>query len=243
MFQRISTNTMNWILIIGIILFIIEFTFFKGGLIITAIVMGCSCFVGWKNYRMNWGKIVFWFGLIFLIISILNMNAVRFVVVVFLILFLIDYSKTKNKVFLQPGYGEGTVLTPEEPLLQMNPFFKQILYGNQESVNQAYEWKDINIQGGIGDRVIDLGNAVILQDVAVISIRHGIGNIIIYIPYDVEFMMHHSAIIGRAYILHRNHSQLFNQHIAYKTSGYDTATTKVKIITSLVSGNIEVKRI
>lgn len=243
MFQRISTNTMNWILIIGIILFIIEFTFFKGGLIITAVVMGCICFVGWKNYTLTWGKIAFWFGLIVLIVSILNMNAVRFVVIVFIILFLIDYSKTKNKIYLQPGYGKEDIVTPEEPLVRMNSFFKQTLYGNQETEHHAYEWQDMNIQGGIGDRVIDLSNAVIPNDVAVISIRHGIGNITVYIPYDVEFMMHHSAVFGRAYILHRKHEQLFNQHISYKTGNYDTTTTKVKLITTLVSGNIEVKRI
>ncbi len=243
MLNRLSTQTVNWILIIGIILFVIEIIFFRGGLIATAVFLGAAAFVGWKNQETSWGKVVFWIGVIGLIITFLNMMAVRFLVVVFIILFLIDYSKTKNKHYLQPKHSKDVVIEQDEPLVKLHPLFRQILYGNEETEPNAYEWRDINIQGGIGDRVIDLSNAVSLDDTAIISIRHGIGNITIYIPYDTDFMIHHSAIFGRAYILNKQHEQLLNQQLSYQTENYPYAKTRVKIVTSLISGNIEVKRI
>lgn len=241
--NRLSTQTINWILVIGIILFTIEIIFFRGGLIATAVLLGAAVYIGWKHQRDTWGKVVFWIGLIGLLITFLNMLAVRFIVIIFIILYLLDYSKTKNKRYLQPEQSIDPVIVQDEPLVKMHPLFTQMLYGDQKAESNAFEWRDINIHGGIGDRVIDLSNAVTLDDTAIISIRHGIGNITIYIPYDTDFMIHHSAVFGRAYILNKQHEQLLNQQLSYQTEYYPNAMTRVKIVTTLISGNIEVKRI
>src|SRR5699024_7683037 len=241
--NRLSTQTVNWILVIGIILFTIEIIFFRGGLIVTAVLLGAAVYIGWKHQRDTWGKVVFWIGLIGLLITFLNMLAVRFIVIIFIILYLIDYSKTKHKRYLQPEQSIDPVIVQDEPIVKMHPLFTQMLYGDQKAESNAFEWRDINIHGGIGDRVIDLSNAVTLDDTAIISIRHGIGNITIYIPYDTDFMIHHSAVFGRAYILNKQHEQLLNQQLSYQTEYYPNAMTRVKIVTTLISGNIEVKRI
>lgn len=238
-----STQTVNWILIIGIILFIIELTFFNGGLIISGVIFGVLAFAGWKNYEENWGKVLFWIGLIGLVITFLNTIAVRFLVVVCIILFLIDYSKNRKLSFFKPERSSDSIIIQDEPIVRINPLFKQILYGDQYTEQTAYEWSDINIQGLIGDKVIDLSNTVLPDDTAVISIRHGVGNIVIYVPYDVEFSIQHSAAFGRAYILHKEHLDLLNQNVHYETGAYGNAISRVKIVTSLISGNIEVKRI
>ncbi|MBO1004279.1 cell wall-active antibiotics response protein LiaF [Pseudogracilibacillus auburnensis] len=244
MLKRLSTDTINWILIIGVILFIIEIAFFHGGMIGTAAFTGFLAYIGWKNYHTLWGKVMFWIGFISFVFAILNMIAVRFLIVIFLILLLVDYAKSRNEnEKVEPSAYVEKQPPFDEPMIQMNPLFRQILYGNQHTENSAYEWQDINIHGGIGDRVIDLSNTVLPDDTAVISIRHFIGNIIIYVPYETELMIHHSAVFGRAYIFNKNHYNLMNQNISYKTQYYDTTHSRIKIITSLISGNIEVKRI
>lgn len=242
MFKRISTETINWVLIIGLILFIIELAFFRGGLIITAVLMCVIVYWGWKRYVTTLGKVLFWTGSISIAIIFLNMIAVRLLILICITLFVMDYYKTKRTVYLKPQHQED-IIYPEESVVRMKPMFKQFFYGSQHTKDMAYEWRDINIHGGIGDRNIDLSNAVIQEDTAIISIRHGIGNITIYIPYDTEFSIHHSAIFGRAYILQQQHFEVINQQLSYKTSHYNTSKTRVKIITSLISGNIEVKRI
>lgn len=212
-------------------------------MIATAVILGVAAYIGWKNKQESWGKVLFWIGIIGLIITFLNMLAVRFIVIVFIILYLLDYSKTKNKRYLQPEQAKDSVIFQETPLVKLHPLFGQILYGDEKTESNAYEWRDINIHGGIGDRVVDLSNAVTLDDTAIISIRHGIGNITIYVPFDTDFMIHHSAVFGRAYILNKQHEQLLNQQLSYQTENYPYAETRVKIVTSLISGNIEVKRI
>src|SRR5699024_7992339 len=106
-----------------------------------------------------------------------------------------------------------------------------------------FKWHNINIFSGIVDKVIDLSQTIIPDDTAVVSIRHGIGNITIYITYDTEFMIHHTAIFGRAYIVNKPHEQLLNQQLSYQTENYAPAKTRVTLVTSMSSGNVEVKRL
>lgn len=232
-------------MLIGIILFVIEIAFFHGGVLWLAAIFGFLLYIGWKKYHELWGKVFFWVGFIGLILAILNMIAVRFLIIVFIVFVLIDYYRaTKEPKRLEPTiYIDATHDPMEEPLIKTTPLLQQIFYGDQKTPESAYEWHDINIQGGFGNRIIDLNNTVLPNDTAVISIRHFVGNITIYLPYEVEFMIHHSAIFGRAFILNEHEYQLMNQLLSYKTAHYETSVPRVKIITSLISGNVEVKRI
>lgn len=244
MLKKISTDTINWIVIIGVVLLIIEIAFFEGGAIGSAIFFGVLLFIGWKNYSTMWGKAIFWIGLIGLIFSIFNMIAVRFLIIAFLVLLLIDYTKSKqNPIHIDPTIYLDDNSEEKEPIIRLHPLFRQMIYGDETTSNTAFEWNDINIHGGIGDRFIDLSNTVLPNDTAVVSIRHFVGNIVIYVPYEVEIMVHHSAIFGRAYILNKYHPQLVNQVLSYKTENYDNAYPRIKIITSIISGDIEVRRI
>lgn len=221
----------------------LEIIFFRGGLIITAVLLGFATYYGYKHRSETWGKIVFWVGVIGLIVTVLNMLAVRFLVLVFLVLFLVDYGRDKRETYVIPELTKETPTPEDDLLVEIHPLFKSILHGKQTADTSAYEWRDINIFGGIGDKVIDLSHAMTDDDTSIISIRHGIGNITIYIPYDTEFMIHHSAVFGRAYILNKRHEQLINQQLSYQTANYPHAKTRVKIVTSIISGNVEVKRI
>lgn len=243
MFQRLSTDFLNWIIIIGVILFVLEITFFNGGLIFTAVISGIFIYVGWKNFSHLWGKICFWIALISLIFSILNMMAVRFLVLVAIGLFIVHYLKAKDqRIEIKPEFN---VLSDEigEEVIRVKPIFDHQIFGDQETFETAYAWRDINIHGGFGDRVIDLSNTVLPDDTVVISIRHIFGHIEIYVPYEVEVSIHHSVLYGKANILGNHHMRLMNETISYKTKEYDLKQQRVKIITSLISGDIEVKRI
>ncbi len=234
---------MNWIIIIGVILFLLEFVFFSGGLIFSALFAGILIYIGWKNFRQSWGKILFWIGLIIIIFSILNMIAVRFLILVAIVLFIINYIKTREETMtIKPKF----LVHDEEDrelLYRIKPLFQHRFFGKEQTEETAYTWRDINIHGGFGDRVIDLSNTVLVDDTAVISIRHILGNIEIYVPYEVEVSIHHSALYGKAMILGNPSEQMLNQTLSYQTEEYNTNKPRVKIITSLISGDIEVKRI
>jgi lia operon protein LiaF len=240
MFNRLSTDTFNIILLIGLFLLILELVFFNGWLIFSLLLFSVTAYIGWKNFLHTWGKITFFVSAFILFCTIFNMIAVRFLIVAGVILFFMDYQKTKkepkryNADFTQP--------VDKEVLFRTEPLLKNKLFGDQYTNRSAYHWADVNIHSGFGDLVLDLSNTV-LPDQAVISIRHFIGNIVIYVPYEVEVSIHHSSIFGRASILGERHEKLLNETVSYRTEGYDTSYPRVKIVTSILSGDLEVKRI
>lgn len=241
MFHQLTTKTFNWILIIGVILFIFEIIIFHGGNIFNAVFSAIVMYIGWKNFNKLWGKIVFWIFLINLVIAFFNLLAVRFLIAAILVLFVLDYAK-KNK--------ETDFLTPSLPgeinqgkVVKIEPLFDHTMFGDQKTKDSAYSWKDINIHGGFGNRIIDLSNTVLPNDTAIISIRHIMGKIEIYVPYEVEVSIHHSSVFGRATIFEERHMNLMNKSLLYQTENYDTTYPRIKIVTSILSGDIEVIRI
>ncbi|GAA0422188.1 MAG: cell wall-active antibiotics response protein LiaF [Bacillota bacterium] len=243
MFQRLTTDTLNWILIIGVILFIIELTFFHGGMLIPALFFALLIYIGRKKFHSLWGKVIFWSGMVGIIFAILNMLAVRFLIIAAIVLFVVNYSKSKKAAEVLRPSIMGNQHKANETIISKQPLLDHKLFDDQRTEETAYQWKDVNIHGAFGDRIIDLSNTVLPKDTAVISIRHLVGNLEIYVPYDVEVSIHHSSVFGRAHILGHYHEKLMNQSLLYQTKDYDTVVPRVKIVTSLLSGDIEVKRI
>ncbi|MCD8508614.1 MAG: cell wall-active antibiotics response protein LiaF [Bacillus sp. (in: Bacteria)] len=244
MFSRIPTSTFNWIFMIGIALLFIELLFFNSGLVFTLLFFSFISFIGRKHYHKTIGKIFFWAGIIILFFTVINMLAVRFLIIAVIVLFFIHYKKAKDEPDrIEPQFSNASTAGKKDgPLAQIEPLFKNRFFGTDKTPERPYQWRDINIHGGFGDKVVDLSNTV-LPDDPVISIRQIVGNVKIYVPYDVEVMITHSAAFGRATIFQQQHEQLFNQCITYRTEDYETNTPRVKIVTSIMSGDIEVKRI
>src|SRR5690625_1805200 len=176
--------------------------------------------------------------------EIINSLVSRLLLVKIICSFINEYSKSKKEaVVIKPSFSvneEGM----SDAVISVKPLFKHKIFGDQFTDDAAYQWRDVNIHGGFGDRIIDLSNTVLPQDTAVISIRHIMGNIEIYVPYELEVSIHHSSIFGRAHLLGKHDMKLTNQSISYQTVHYgDTTLPRIKIVTSLFSGDIEVKRI
>ncbi|WP_102346359.1 cell wall-active antibiotics response protein LiaF [Bacillus sp. Marseille-P3661] len=243
MFHRLSTDKLNWILIIGVILLIVEVAFFNGGLVFTVVFSSFLSYIGWKKYQRIWGKVLFWIGIISLVITILNMIAVRFLFIAAIVLFVIHYSRSKKEPEkIIPQFEKDEDIKPQEPLIKIEPLLEQRLLGDQKTSDTVYKWHDVNIHGGFGDRIIDLSNTVLPEE-SIISIRHFIGNIKVYVPYEVEVYIIHSSLIGRASLLGEHYIKLMNQSISYQSEEYYSKKPRVKILTSIWSGDIEVKRI
>ncbi|MFA9555966.1 cell wall-active antibiotics response protein LiaF [Evansella sp. AB-rgal1] len=242
MLRRLSTDTINMILLIGIALLFIELFFFNSGLVFTLVFFSLLLYFGLKKYDSTFGKILFWIGVVVLFFTVLNMMAVKFLIIAAIVLFFVQYNKSKKEPEHVEPHIEAHNTTTEEPLVKVKPLFYGKFFGTQKTDEAPYQWRDINIHGGFGDRVIDLSNTV-LPDDSVISIRHFIGNIKIYVPYEVEVTVLHSSVFGRATIFHNQHASLLNQTMTYRTENYDSTTPRVKIVTSVLSGDIEVKRI
>lgn len=234
MFEKIETDTINKLLLVLVVFLAAEIIFFDDGNLFSLLFSGLLVYFGRRSYARTFGKVMFWVGLVSLIMAILSMAIVRFLLFLLLVLFLYNYFNS-NKQPDPPAFPEKMASPSPKPVLEQKGW-------GEQSTPEAYAWNDINIHGGIGDRTIDLSRTV-LPEKALISIRHLVGTITIYVPYETEVVVHHSSVIGRASIFDFHTSNLWNQTIHYQTEQYGTKEPGVRIVTSILSGDIEVKRI
>ncbi|MCA1040656.1 cell wall-active antibiotics response protein LiaF [Bacillus infantis] len=246
MLKKIKSEYISWILLLGALILFLEVSFFNHGLIFSLLVSIGMVYFGRKRLPHSSGKILFWAGLAFFVISVFNMMTFKFFLLAILIHFVIQYAQSKRDADrIRPVIKEADPFDskPSEEIIKGRPLFENILFGRQKTPEHVYEWSDINIQAGIGDTIIDLSYTVLPKGETVIFIRNFIGNIHILVPYDLEVNVYHSVIAGSAGIFEKREPQMFNQTLQFKTPGYEEAEQKIKIFTSLLVGDIEVKRV
>lgn len=244
MINKVKSEYISWILLLGAIVLFLEFSFFNRGLIFSLLVEAGMIYFGRKWMPSKSGKILFWLGIIFLVISVFSMITLKFFLLAILIHFLIQFIQAKrNPAHIKPVIQESSVRLEKETVIRNKPLFSNQLFGQQKTPDHVYEWSDINIQTGIGDTVVDLSYTVLPKGETVIFIRNIVGNIQVLVPYDIEISVNHSVLAGSIEIFGNQESKVFNQTVQVRTPGFDAAEQRVKIFTSIPVGDIEVKRV
>lgn len=244
MLGKIKNDYFSWLFLISLLLLLLEVLFFNKGLIFSILVAAGMIYVGRKRLERKFGKFLFWIGILFLTISILGMITFRFLVLAIFIYLLLQLVQTKKHPHMvTPIVKEPSTEPSREEIISREPMFKNVMFGDQKTPEHTYEWEDINIQTWIGDTVIDLSYTVLPKGETVIFIRNIIGKVQILVPYDIEVSVNHSVMVGNVDILHFHGSKMFNQNIHVQTADYERPEQKIKIITSVMVGDIEVRRI
>jgi len=144
-------------------------------------------------------------------------------------------SSNPSKMALQINPNSQT--TPD--YVQTDPYFKNKLVGEYRNFDEGYPLEDINLQTGFGDISIDLSDQVIPAGETVILIRGMIGNIDLNVPSDVGISLQMSLLCGKIKLL-KDSKTAFNVTKKYQSADYKDASRKVKIVVSLLVGDIEV---
>ncbi|MGA9227854.1 MAG: cell wall-active antibiotics response protein LiaF [Mesobacillus sp.] len=244
MLNNLKNDYISWIAITGVILLLLEVSFFNEGLIFSLLASGAMIYFGRSLMPKKSGKLLFWGGIFFFLSSVFSMMTFKFFLLAVLIYLAYQFAQSKKKPeVITPILQEQVVEKKKEMIIEKPPLFKNRLFGPQETPTHVYEWNDVNIQTGVGDSVLDLSLTVLPKGETVVFIRKIIGNVKIFIPYDLEVTVRHSAVAGSAEVFEHQEGRVLNQTLFLQTPGYDGAEQKVKIFTSMVIGNIEVKRI
>ncbi|EIJ82148.1 Cell wall-active antibiotics response protein [Bacillus methanolicus PB1] len=245
MINKIKSDYISWILIIGFVLLFLEISFFNKGIIFSLLVASGMIYLGRKIMPGKFGTLLFWAGLIFFVASIFGMITFRFFLLAILIHLIIQFSQSKRhpeKIIPVIKENEKSS-TGDKTVIRRKPVLENIFFGQQKTPEHVYEWNDINIQAGFGDTVIDLSYTVLPKGETVIVIRKMIGNVQLLVPYDLEVSVNHSSLAGSASIFDHKEEKIFNQNLHIQTPDYDNQEQKVKIITSIIVGELEVKRV
>ncbi|MCL6617769.1 MAG: cell wall-active antibiotics response protein [Anoxybacillus ayderensis] len=239
--QQKTTDYVSWVVLLALVIFAMEISFFHPGIVFSVLFSAGLIYIGRKKWHRKLGKIAFWLGCVGLVVHVFTMITVRFLLVALLLYAIIQFAQSKRRpAVIRP---EMKTNDAETELVFRRPLFQNMLFGRQKTPEHAYEWSDVNIQTGIGDTVVDLSYAVVPKGEAVIVIRGWIGNVHIFVPYEMEVSVVHSVLFGAASIFSRKTERLWNQTFIYQTPAYETAEQRLKIITSMAIGNVEVKRI
>lgn len=197
-------------------------------------------YLGMKQKKGSSKKVFFIIGISFAAMTLFISFFFKAFLFIAILYFLYRYWYLKKKPTVI--HIESPSSNKTKPLRKKQLFFKNILIGDQRIEDQVYEWDDINIQCGIGDIVIDLGMTMLPLGENILMIRGVIGNIRLLIPHDTAIIINHSALTGMLKI-DGDKERLLNGNVIYHSDNYEDATRKVKIITSLVVGDVEVKYI
>ena len=240
---KIDKNNIQWVIVIGIILVILDFGVFNPGLLFLLCLSGGFIYFGKKRKPGQIGRILFWTGIFFLIMAIINSFIFKFFLFAMLIyaVYQFFFSKRPEKL-IEPIIHEPPARSGEK-IVRKTPLFHNRLFGKQSTPEYIYEWNDINIQTGIGDLVIDLSNTVLPDGVSVIVIQAIVGNIQVRVPYEQEVSVHSTFISGSLRFFSESEPRIINKSIYMETENFDLADKKIKIITSLMAGSVEVKRV
>lgn len=112
-------------------------------------------------------------------------------------------------------------------------------FGEEKNDDDIYEWEDINYTKVAGTSVIDLGNTIVPKGDNTVLIRKGFGNVKILVPEEVAVSLDISVFLGRVCI-GEDELTLNNEVIKYRADRYDHASRRLKVVTNILVGQVEV---
>ncbi len=228
------------IIVLFIIVMIIELFLFKGGLIFTFIISTFLMYWGRKLYHRVFGKILLWLGICGGVSSVFGLFTFRLLLLALVISFFGNRRK-KRRISKELQWN---IVDAKETTCHPSPKNFNLNYwiGAYSTPKEPYDWQDIQAFSGVGETVIDLTNTVLPKEEAIVNLRHGIGNIRIIVPYELELSLRHSVIAGDVKIFDKEKKQIVNEKISFQTANYYKATKRAKIVTSIAFGRLEVIR-
>ncbi|WP_051302209.1 cell wall-active antibiotics response protein LiaF [Salibacterium aidingense] len=125
-----------------------------------------------------------------------------------------------------------------EPIV--TPSHKNVFIGDFKLMKRRFALQDMNVKYGMGDIAIDFSKAIIDEGETVIVLQGGIGDVDLYIPYDLNVSIQASAALGDINILEHREEGL-NKEAIVQTDYYKEAPRKVKILISVILGDIDVR--
>jgi len=110
---------------------------------------------------------------------------------------------------------------------------------DSETEDDIYSWEDINFTKLIGNTVFDLGNTILPKENNIILVRKGIGKTKILVPEGVAISLNVSMLVGKVFI-GKEEIELKNETLHWYSNNYHANTRKVKLISNVFLGEVEV---
>ncbi|AQQ55164.1 hypothetical protein B0X71_15635 [Planococcus lenghuensis] len=239
--RQFSTNQQAFFLLLLFVLLFIESTIFQNGSVFLAVLGFIFIYIGVRKYY-RFGKVMFWIGVFFLAIAVLSLWTLRLLVLAVAISLMVRLWKGEEwqqEIPLTAGPDSRT--DPASRKLIHNKLFSA-----QTTPAEAFEWKDIHIQGLAGDLLIDATQTVLPKRTSLISIRQGFGKVRIVVPYEVPVRVFYSTLYGDARFFNNPKQRILystvQTHDGYENEEPNKAQAELLISLTTWMGDVEVIR-
>ncbi|QPC45736.1 cell wall-active antibiotics response protein LiaF [Mangrovibacillus cuniculi] len=217
------------LMIVAVILFSIELLFIRTGFLVPIGFASLCMYFGWKKRKKIIWKLVGWLGVIILIALAFELITIRLLFFVLLIWGVVQLSNRKTSAY--------NVLKQDTASPIQN-----LVIGHQTTPTSPYVWKDISFNQLIGDSQIDLTGTVLPERECFIVAQQAIGELTVVMPYNVEFSVKHTSLFGETKIVESSTNSNWKQNIYYETVGFQSSTSRVRIITTGFFSRVKVIR-
>lgn len=112
-------------------------------------------------------------------------------------------------------------------------------FNNDAFGDEIYEWEDVNLTKVAGDTVVDLGNTILPKESNIVMIRKGFGGIKLLVPEEVAVSLDLSVLLGKVTIGDEE-LILKNETLKWRSTRYEQSSRKIKLISNVLFGEIEV---
>ncbi|EUJ40654.1 cell wall-active antibiotics response protein LiaF [Brochothrix campestris] len=192
-----------------------------------------------KQKRPNQHSVLFWLGVVCIVLAIAGTVSFRLGLLIGLILFVKHLFDIKHTADLINVQLQEPNRTRETKRLAKNKLIGDYHYGDT-----PFEWDNINIQFGIGNVIIDLGNTVLPPGENIAMIRGLVGDMRIVVPIDVGIALDYSAFSGQLnYQESETATVLRQENLVHYSDNYEEATYKIKLVVSVIIGELEVMHV
>ena len=230
--HHFSTNRQAFFLLSALLLIFVEAAFFGNGSVFLILLGIGTIYYALRN-KVKYRRSYFWTGAFLIGVSILSMWSLRLMVFGLAIYLLLRLWKGEEWLQTAPLYG-----STDKGLIQNK------VMAAQSTPIESYEWKDIHVQGFIGDILVDTTQTVLPKKTSLISIRQGFGKVQVVVPYEVPVRVFYSTLLGEARFFTGNKQRIVNGTI-HAEDGYPADEgNKVELIVSVTTwmGDVEVIR-
>lgn len=193
------------------------------------------------------GKFFLWFFLLSIIYLVFS-SPFFLITLILMILYFINNHPELSELFMdvfsekskKKGDSDFIIVEFDQEPHIPNKINKNKWFGKDEqSLESIYSWEDLNYTKIIGNSIFDLANTLLPREQNVILIRQGIGHVKILIPEGTAVSIDFSGLVGK---LTLNHSEyhLLNENYKWYSENYLKQERKIKIVVSLLVGELEV---
>ncbi|MEJ8548637.1 cell wall-active antibiotics response protein LiaF [Brevibacillus borstelensis] len=143
------------------------------------------------------------------------------------------FGKEQGKWTAAPG-GAGNILSTKDS--------RSSLIGDFHLTSGRFELSQLHIWHGIGDVVIDLSRAMLMEEEAFLIVDGWVGDVTIYVPVDMPVAVSAEVRIGDLEVFGHRQGGI-NRSVMIRSEQYEQETPKTNVQISLLVGDVKVKYI